>query len=49
MIDGKMSIMDMGKPLEEHFGEKINPTFERLAQFFRILESYGFVEWNKTE
>ena len=49
MIDGKLSIMDMGKPLEEHFGEKINPTFERLAQFFRILESYGFVEWNKTE
>ena len=49
LIDGEKRIMDMGEPLEEHFGEKVNPTYERLAQFFRILESYGFVEWNKKE
>lgn len=45
MIDGEKKIMDMGKPLEEHFGENAKPTYERLARFFQILDSYGFVEW----
>ncbi|MBQ4346800.1 MAG: PqqD family peptide modification chaperone [Oscillospiraceae bacterium] len=45
LIDGQRSIMDMGEPLEAHFGEKAKPTYDRLAQFFRILESYGFVQW----
>lgn len=50
MIDGNHTIADMGEPLEEHFGEKAKPTYERLAQFFKILESYGFVEWkNETQ
>lgn len=44
-IDGKRTIMDMGKPMEKHFGEKAQPTYERLAQFFHILESYGFIRW----
>lgn len=47
MIDGEKRIMDMGAPVEEHFGEKAQPTYERLAEFFRILESYGFVEWRQ--
>lgn len=45
LIDGEKKIMDMGEPLEEHFGEKALPTYERLAKYFQILESYGFVEW----
>jgi len=45
MIDGERKIVDMGEPMEEHFGEKAHPTYERLAKFFQILESYGFVEW----
>lgn len=45
LIDGKRKIEDMGAPLEEHFGEKAQPTYERLAKFFQILESYNFVEW----
>lgn len=45
MIDGEATVMEMGGPLEEHFGEKAQPTYERLAKFFQILESYGFVEW----
>lgn len=45
MIDGEKKIMDMGEPMEEHFGEKAHPTYERLAKFFQILDSYGFVEW----
>ena len=44
MIDGKKSIADMGEPMEEHFGEKAQPTYERLAKYFQILESYRFVQ-----
>lgn len=44
-IDGKKTLLDMGKPLEEQFGEKALPTYERLAKYFQILESYGFVKW----
>ncbi len=45
LIDGESKIADMGAPMEAHFGEKAQPTYERLAKFFRILESYGFVDW----
>ncbi len=45
MIDGETKIMDMGEPLQARFGEKAKPTYERLAKFFQILESYGFIEW----
>ena len=44
-IDGKKKLSDMGQPLEEHFGEKAHPTYERLAKYFQILDSYGFVKW----
>ncbi|MBQ8297811.1 MAG: PqqD family protein [Ruminococcus sp.] len=47
MIDGEKKIMDMGEPLEEHFGEKAQPTYERLAKFFQILDSYRFVNWKQ--
>ncbi len=45
LIDGEKKIMDYGEPMEEHFGEKAHPTYERLAKFFQILESYNFIEW----
>ena len=43
LIDGKRDIFEIGKEVSEHFGEKANPLYERLSQYFRILESYGFV------
>lgn len=46
LLDGNMSIMEIGKAVDEHFGEAAHPLYERLVQFFRILDSYGFVEWN---
>lgn len=45
LIDGKKDILGLGKNVEEHFGEKANPLYERLAKYFQILESYGFVTW----
>ena len=43
LIDGQKDITAIGVLVEEHFGEKANPLYERLAKFFQILESYGFV------
>ena len=45
LLDGERSIMDLGVLVEEHFGEKAHPLYERLAKYFMILDSYGFVKW----
>ncbi|MBR7142959.1 MAG: PqqD family protein [Clostridia bacterium] len=47
LIDGKTSLEALGAPVEEAFGEKAQPLYPRLAQYFRILDSYGFIEWEK--
>jgi len=43
VIDGEKDITEIGKLVEEHFGEKANPLYPRLAKYFQILESYKFV------
>lgn len=43
LIDGNKDITELGKSVDEHFGEKAYPLYERLAKYFRILESYGFI------
>lgn len=45
LVDGERSILAIGEEVEAHFGEKAHPTYERLAKFFQILDSYGFIEW----
>ena len=47
LIDGEMNIVEIGQKVKEHFGEKANPLYERLAKFFQILESYHFITWKK--
>ena len=47
IIDGVKDITAIGKELDAHFGEKAHPLYERLAKFFQVLNSYGFIEWNK--
>ncbi len=45
ILDGEMNLIEIGRLVEEGFGEKANPLYERLSQYFKILESYGFVKW----
>lgn len=45
IMDGEKTIIDLGKEVEAQFGDEANPLYERLAQYFRILDSYGFVKW----
>jgi len=47
LIDGTSDILTLGKVVDEHFGEAAHPLYERLARFFQILDSYGFISWNK--
>ncbi len=46
-IDGKTDIYTLGQKVETQFGEKAQPLYERLVEYFRILESYGFILWEK--
>ena len=46
LIDGEKNIIAIGKSVEAHFGEKSNPLYDRLSQYFQILDSYGFIKWN---
>ena len=46
-IDGELKIYDIGNIVGENFGDEANPLFERLAIFFKIMDSYSFVAWAK--
>lgn len=46
LIDGKRNIIELGVLVDEHFGEKAKPLYERLAKFFQILEHYKFIKWD---
>lgn len=43
IIDGEKSILDMAEDVDKEFGEEAKPLYERLAKYFQILASYGFV------
>ena len=47
LLDGEKNIIELGKVVDERFGEKARPLYERLAKFFQILDSYHFVEWTE--
>ena len=46
-IDGERDLIEIGKLVEEHFGEKANPVYERLVKYFAMLESMGFITFRK--
>ena len=47
LIDGEKDITKIGTFVKDHFGEKAEPLYERLAKYFQILESYNFIILNK--
>ena len=46
IIDGEKSILDISADVDKEFGEDAKPLYERLAKYFQILASYGFVTFN---
>ena len=45
LIDGETDILRIGELVKEHFGDKAEPLYERLAKYFKILESYHFISF----
>ena len=45
LLDGKTDIIELGEKVKEHFGEKAEPLYERLAKYIQILESYNFIKF----
>ena len=45
LIEGDKNLIEIGEFVKEHFGEKAEPLYERLAKYFQILESYNFIQW----
>ena len=45
LLDGDKTITELGVLVRECFGEKAEPLYERLAKYFKILESYNFIEF----
>ncbi len=46
IIDGEKDIIEIGATVKAKFGEDAEPLYERLAKYFQILDSYGFISWN---
>ncbi len=46
-IDGQKNLIALGELVEAEFGEKAHPLYERLARYFQILDSYGFIVWKQ--
>ena len=50
LIDGKRSVMDIAACVKEEYGEKAEPLYPRIVQYFQTVESYHFVRFiNKPE
>lgn len=45
LIDGTKSITELAADVKKHFGDKAEPLYERLAQYFQILNSYKFIDF----
>ena len=47
LLDGEKDITEIGKEVKDHFGDKAEPLYERLAKYIQTLESYRFVEFKE--
>lgn len=44
LMDGKRTVYEIAELVHEQFGEKAEPLYNRLVQYVRNLESYGFIQ-----
>lgn len=43
LIDGKKTVFEVAELHREQFGENVEPLYERIVSFFRMMEGYGFI------
>ncbi|MBQ7399007.1 MAG: PqqD family protein [Clostridia bacterium] len=46
-VDGEKDIIRIGELVSDHFGDAANPVYERLTQFFAMLDASGFISFKK--
>ena len=44
-IDGEKTVREISLALEENFGDRAKPLFERTSRYFGNLYEYGFIKW----
>ncbi len=47
LLDGRKNITEIGKEVDAASPKAFEPLYERLAQFIKTLESYGFIEFKE--
>ena len=43
LMDGEKDLIELGRLLEEAFGDACAPLYARLAEYVRILEGHNFI------
>lgn len=46
LIDGKNSVYNIAIALREQYGEKAEPLYDRICQYFKALQANNFIEMN---
>jgi hypothetical protein len=49
LCDGRRDVAEIGRAVEERFGERIEPVYDRLALFLKQLERWGSIGWAHRE
>lgn len=45
LIDGRKTVADIAAQVHEELGDQAEPLYPRIVKYFRIMESYHFVEF----
>ncbi len=44
-IDGESSVYEIAEKLQERFGDKIEPLYDRLTTYVYMLKKYNLIDW----
>lgn len=44
LCDGKRHVKEIAEEIHKKFGERVEPLYGRLANFFMTMEKYGFIK-----
>ncbi|UCG51019.1 MAG: PqqD family protein [Candidatus Latescibacterota bacterium] len=47
LCDGRRSVQDIGRSLQEQFGDRIEPVYERLGIFLHQMKKAGIIDWRR--
>ena len=48
-IDGKRNVEEIAQTLKGEFGEDVEPLYDRLVEYLRILYNNGFIKYDKSK